>query len=1051
MKFIFLYLFISLSLILNAQPSGFEFKHVTVSNGLSSNVLYTSAQDKNGFIWFASADGLSRFDGSNFKIFKNDPQDSLSISTNWNIIAKTDSDHNLWIGTLGGGLCRFNPESETFKTFYPFPEFRGDFRKNGIVFIEEDHRKRIWVATNTAGIFRFDKLTEKFSMLFSPDSAVNAILSTQRVGGIHEFPNGIFWFSTNGGLIRFEEDKNRFRVYPLLSGSKSPDRVNYVKHDSKGRIWVSSSVGFHFLDSVSDTTPELTQFTKLSSAIRENEIFDFLEDEKGNFWVTGQNLGLAYFNPSLRTVVQFVHKTENQNTPASNSAYSLLKDKNGFIWMNTVDNGASYFNPDHKAHFKSFTFGSKNNQLKQFKSITAIHSRNDTVIWLGTDHGIVRFNRMESTFGNISTENGLSDNSVWSILQTHDGFVWAGTSAGLNRFNPVTGNITKYFQNRTDSTQLQSNVILSLLETENKKLWIGTQRGLHVYDEKKPQFHFFQPDNSNSNKLIYGLNISLFEDSVHQIWIGTNGGGMSRYNQSTGKFTSWAQHGNLETSLSNNSVVSFYEARNRRILIGTNSGGLNIFNQADGKFNHFRKKDGLVSDAVFGVFEDSNQFIWMSTPHGISRIKIKNGQISSVRNFDLSDGLATTEYGYQSFFRDRSNRLYFGGNGGLTLFHPDSISDSDEFPGLVFTGLKKFNRDAITDSSMIVKSKLDLDYSDTFFTLNFSSVCFDRKEKIRYAYKLENFDDEWIYIDSKEELSYTNLDPGNYKLLLKSTNNEGTWNPVPKVLSIYIKPPFWKTAWFISLALLMSILSVSLIIRALISRKYKKIIAQLEREKELRLAKESTREQISRDLHDDVATTLNSISLYLKTFRIRAEKNPEIVAGSIEKLDQLSEQAKESMEEVVWSLSPKNNSLSSLISRIEDMAAEICYQNSILLEFNKSVEDADESIDEAVRKNIYLIFKEFINNSVKHSEASKIKLSFSGSHQTLKMKISDNGKGFDFQNIKSKSVGGNGLTNIRKRAELLNAEISFASVPGEGTFLEIELTQMSHSGEAKIQ
>ena len=298
-------------------------------------------------------------------------------------------------------------------------------------------------------------------------------------------------------------------------------------------------------------------------------------------------------------------------------------------------------------------------------------------------------------------------------------------------------------------------------------------------------------------------------------------------------------------------------------------------------------------------------------------------------------------------------------------------------------------------------------------------------------------------------MSYTNLDPGNYKLLLKSTNNEGTWNPVPKVLSIYIKPPFWKTAWFISLALLMSILSVSLIIRALISRKYKKIIAQLEREKEVRLAKESTREQISRDLHDDVATTLNSISLYLKTFKSRVEQNPEIVAGSIDKLDRLSEQAKESMEEVVWSLSPKNNSLASLMSRMEDVGAEICYQNSIVFEFTKSVEDSNETITEDIRKNTYLIFKEFINNSVKHSGASKIKLDFSGNLRSFSMKISDNGRGFDLNNAVAKTVGGNGLENIRKRAELMNAGISFFSIPDQGTFLEISLTQMGHGGVMK--
>jgi len=893
MKIPSLILIILLPNLSSAQNKLIEFNRITTAQGLSSNVLYTSTQDKYGFIWFATADGLNRHDGNNFKIFRTDPSDSTSLSTNWIIIAKTDSENNLWLGTLGGGLCRFIPETEKFKTYYPFPKLKGDFRKNGIVCIEEDYQKRIWIATNTSGIFIFDKKSESFSQLNCPDSEINTFLTSQRVGGILEYPNGTFWFSTNGGLIKYIESENSFHVFPLRDRNLFPERVNYVKNDSKGRIWVSSSIGFHLLESVNDSTIELIQLAKYSSKIKENEIFDFLEDDKGNFWITGQNMGLLYFDPSTKKLNQYLNDSENSHTVSSNSAYTLMKDREGNIWMNTVDNGSTFFKPENKTPFISFRYNAKDDQLKLIKNITSIHSRNDSLIWMGTDHGIVSFNRINSSFKNYDTHNGLSNNSVWSIHQTSDQSVWAGTSSGLNQLNPSNGKIISYFQNRNDSTKLQSQVILSLLESDNKKLWIGTQRGLHVFDRNKNVFKFFQPSNDNHEKLIYGINISLYEDSGNHIWIGTNGGGMSRYNQETEIFTSWKQEHNSESGLSNNSVISFYEDGTKNIFIGTSSGGLNIYNPQTNSFKFVRKSDGLISDGVFGIFKDAKDNVWISSALGLSRLSFKNNKLTSVRNFDLTDGLPTIEFGYQAFFKDSKGRLYFGGTEGFTFFHPDRVTDSNSFPELVFTGLKKCNREFETDSSMTVKQNLNLDYTDTFFSLGFTSVCFDKREKIRYAYKLENFDGDWIYIGSKNEISYTNLDPGHYKLFLKSTNSEGMWNPNPKILTINIKPPFWKTFWFSGFSVIVFSLVLILIIRAVISKKYKKIILELERQKELQLVKENTREQISRDLHDDVATTLNSISLYLKTIKFRAGKNPEMVNESIEKLDRLSEQAKE--------------------------------------------------------------------------------------------------------------------------------------------------------------
>lgn len=1019
---------------LPAQTPDRQIYALTSASGLSSNVLYSSVQDCSGFVWIASADGLNRLDGSSVRIYRNDPADSSSLPANWVISLLVDRSRTLWIGTLGGGLARYLPETETFQTYLPAPEAKGDFRKNGITSLYEDGTGRIWVATNTAGILIFDREKKKFLPLTCSDPRISDILSRQRTGGILEFPHGTFWFATNGGLIRFIEKQNRFVQIPLTDGKNLPGRVNYVKRDSRGKIRISSSAGMFVLDSPDDTQPDLIRFPGPGSS--STELFDFIEKRDGSFWLTGDNLGIVSFFPETGEL-----KREADGSPAlkSASAYTLLQDREGALWINTTDRGAFWFYPGrmlplNPVHTKKLT-----PWVSEPVTITSVHSRSDSLIWLGSSCGLLRWNKITGQTRQWSKRDGLPDTFIWSVRETRDGSIWAGTSRGLVRLSPESGKIQVFQADPADSTRLQSPVILSLTETSDGILWAGTQQGLHWRDPVTGHFRFIRPETRVPGKLPYGLVISLFEDPAGRLWVGTNGGGMARMNRETGWFDVWSQSSEAGSALSNNSVLFFGMPADGRLTAATSSGGLNFLDPVSGKISFLRKQDGLPSDGVSGVFYDRNGFLWTAAGEGIARLTLSGQSLTGLRVFDSTDGLASGDISFQAAFQDPAGNLYFGGTGGLTWFQPDSIRDSAQFPRLAFTGLKKSNHEVLPDSSLTVKKHLELDYTDTFFSVSFTAVTFDRKEKIRYAYQLENFDREWIETGSKTDISYTNLDPGGYRLLIRSTNREGRWNPVPKVLTITIHPPFWKTIWFRSASGLLILAGLYLAYRFFSERKYRKILAEVERERELLAVREATREQISRDLHDDVATTLSSISLYLKTRKLKSGKMSESDDAFVDRLDHLSDQARGAMEEVVWALSPRHDSLGALVTRMQETAAEACFQAGLHLEFSAEIRDTEEKIGEKIRKNVYLVFKEAVSNSIRHSGAGTISCRIAGSAETLELEISDDGKGFDPEAAYPRSVGGNGLGNIRKRAGILGAELTLRSEPGKGTTLRLQL------------
>ena len=1026
----------------------YQFKHLSFFDGKQLPTSYTMTYDNFGFLWFATTNGLCRYDGSVVKTFRNNPEDSTSISANWVITVYKDKSGNIWAGSLGGALSLYHPEKENFENFPLDSANIGHYVKNAIITILEDNHGILWTGSNGKGLFQFDRKSKKYIKNYTfSENDPNSISSNFIDQPIMD-SSGNLWVPTKNGLNKYNRESDNFTRYSITKNSAGLEsRIYSVSFDRKGMMWVGTENGAFKINSSDGKI--LNHFLPSSNVkgLNHNVTYGIYHDRLGQLWISVENNGIIRWNPETGDCEQFYNGKPNSDGFDITTVYHFKEAKNGLVWMTVAEGGIVSFYPEGKKGFYPFILNPSEKDRKEGSYVTGIQTDSSGNMWMGTENGVVRLEKngkqtLFSSKGN-SAETTAS-NYIWTVLVDRNNNIWAGTNNGLIFIDTKTGKLSRFISEKNNPNSLIGNRIMSLLQSSEGKIWIGSSSGISVYEPETKIFMNYKSYPDNPDSLGYHIVTSLFENSKKEIWIGTNGGGVFKYLKSENKFKRFQHNSKISSGLSSNSVMAIAEDKNGFMWFGTISqGGLNRLN-ADGKtFTKFTVKNGLQNDQIEGILTDDLHNLWVSTAEGISRISLKD---SSVDNYDYRDGLNGNTFDFGGYEKDKYGNIYFCGNNGFTKIIPSEISARPYYPEIVFTGFLKYNTPFLLDSSITAKQIIELNYDDQYFSIQYSALEFEMKSKIKYAFKLEIYDEHWIENGSNETVTYTHLEPGNYVFKVKSTNTDGRWNSESKSIQLIVKPPFWKTWWFFLINGLMIAGSFAGTIRYISIRNLKKKIGQLEQERELRETREKTKEKIARDLHDDVSTTLSSMSLYLESAKNKIKSNPETSQQILEKLQTLSSQAKESMEEVVWSLSPKNDTLINLMNRMKDTAAELCLENGIQFETNQESDEKDYVISETVRKNIYLIFKEVINNSLKHSGASKISLFCGTEKENFYLTIKDDGTGTELSGKTEKSKGGNGLLNIKKRAQELNAELNIISSPNEGMSVEIriEITQMCY-------
>jgi ligand-binding sensor domain-containing protein/two-component sensor histidine kinase len=1024
-------------------------------HGLSQNTIHHILQDSKGFIWFATEDGLNRYDGYNFTVYKNNLKDSYSISDNFIWTIFEDKQGVLWIGTNSGGLCKFDREKERFITYKNNPDDPTSLILNNVRAIYEDNEGNIWIGTE-AGLDKFDRKNNIF-IHYRHDTKVTNSLSNNVVLSVFEDKDGELWIGSDGGLDNYDKKNNRFFNYssnPYNSNSLSHNVVLSINQDSQGYLWIGTLKGLTKFDKKTGKFFRYLINLSETNSINSNRINSVLEDKSGTLWI-GTGDGLFQFDRINSKFNKIKSSLPGSNILINNNVLSLYEDNSGLVWIGTAEDGIVKYNRE-RTKFKHYKNDPFNPNSLTHNTIRAIFQDDDGILWIGTlGGGLNRLDLKNNKFliykNNPGDKFSLSDNSVSAIHKDSYGYIWVGTwGGGLNRTtSPVNINSKnlKFVSYKDEHSNLSagrgshlsssSNIIQSIYEDSEGRLWIGTGIGLNLYDRKKDHFINFinEPDNPfslSSNQ----VQSCILQDKKGNLWIGTWSGlnklTVSELNSvlvdpSKVKFERYRFQAGNPNGISDERVISIYQDFEGYIWFGTYGGGLNKFSvEKDGneRFISYTTEDGLTSNIIYNIQGDNEGKLWLSTDNGLSMFDPAKGIF---RNFDVSDGLQGNQFFWGAGFRGMNGELFFGGTNGFNLFNPKELRSNNHIPPVVITNFQIFNKpveinieDSPLKKSITLTNEIELSYSQNVFSFEFAALDYTVPGKNHYAYMMEGFDGDWIFSDKRRFVTYTNLDPGEYIFRVKGSNNDGIWNEKGTAVVIKILPPLWRTWWFISLAVILIGVIIALIIYSRV-----KHLLDIER----------LRTKLAADLHDNIGSSLTEISILSEviTKKIKSEDND--VRKSLNMISNNSRNLIDNMSDIVWLVNPKRDSLYDLILRLRDTYSELSSYTSIAFrsENIKSLEKISLSMEH--RQHLYLIFKEAINNCITHSDCSEISLDASVKGNNLRMVLKDNGKGFCPDKV---SGGGNGLSNIKSRAEIIGGALSVFSKIGEGTTIQFE-------------
>jgi signal transduction histidine kinase/ligand-binding sensor domain-containing protein len=809
------------NLLAQNPARGVKFERLSREQGLSQSSVLCIRQDRQGFMWFGTNDGLNRYDGYNFAVYKHDVLDSNSLSDSRvsAICEDSASPNTLWIGTLGGGLNKFDREKEHFTRFVHDPKTPRSLSHNSVWSIHEDRAGALWIGTQGGGLNKLDREKGQFiRFVYDPNNPHS--LSHNHILAIYEDRAGTLWIGTNGGgLNQFDRENEQFIRYvndPKEPQSLSHNHISAIYEDHAGALWVGTLDGLNQFDREKKQFIRFGNDPKNPHSLSHNHVLSIHEDRAGTLWIGTKGGGLNQFDREKKQFLRFGNDPKNLHSLSDNVVVSLYCDASGILWIGTEIGGLNKLDRDkerfdHVAHDPNNPNGLNNN------TVMSIYEDRAGALWIGTwGGGLNKLDRERRQFSRYINDpknpHSLGSNLVFSIyevsLATAGNTLWIGTfGGGLNKFEREKAHFTRYVNDPNNPQSLSDNNVWSIYASRNT-LWIGTYSGglNKLVLSEGEGFTRYANDPNKPNSLSHNLVSSIYEDHAGTLWIGTGGGGLNQFNREKEQFIRYVNDPSNPHSLSHNMVFSIYETslsrhgRVRRTLwIGT-GGGLNEFDVDSGRFTRYTEKDGLPNNVILAILEDRSGRLWLSTNKGISCFDPSRPAGKNFRNYDVSDGLQSNEFNASAYHKSRRGEMFFGGINGFNVFHPDSIQDNPYPPPVVITAFKRYNTDdaegiAVNEKGISAKQAITLSYKDNVLAFEFAALSYRNNFKNQYAYKLEGFNDNWIQLGTKRDITFTNLDPGKYILRVKASNNDGVWNEQGAALHLIITPPWWRTRW----------------------------------------------------------------------------------------------------------------------------------------------------------------------------------------------------------------------------------------------------------------
>jgi len=997
------------------------FEKITTRHGLSGNTVHRILQDRQGFLWFITGSGLNRFDGYDFKAYGYDPSDSNSI-------------------TLG--------------LFYSLVQ-----DKNGV----------LWMNSENDGIYSFDPQKEKYVSYRNNLRNANS-LADDLTQGLVADKNGNVWIATHNGLDKFEPSTNHFTHYTHQdndSSSISDNKIFGICADEEDNLWlVTGEPGIDYFNSHTGKLIRHFSFGSSPTPVEDwssTHPYGAFKGKNGNVWIGSRQHGLYGFNIYTKKITHLYHEENNTNSISHNGVYNVCEDHNSNLWIATDAGMLDYY---EKVTGKFYHY--------PLADILDIREDNSHKIWIAAENGILSFNTRFKKIKSWQRHPGLSaipGNSVWYMLRSKEGKFFV-SSDGISLFDTAAQTFSPFKIMENEKNVFAGNLTYHIREDSKNNLWFATNLGLISYNPVTQKHHWYKLAESgigvtsctdihedrkgrfwvttwgagltsfdpgtgkfNAFKVHAGNNsistnstMEIFEDSHGLLYIGSQNGGVILFDPDKETFKIYRHRAGDSTSVSNDLAKNYIESKSGIIWFGTSGGGINAFDPAAGKFRAFTVKDGLCSNNVSSIVEDNNGNYWVGTSNGISCFTPPANPFDAkspfhFRNYNTSDGLPSNNMAFFAAYKEANGDIYFGtGDAGMISFKVGEWKDNDYVPPVYLTDFKLFNKsvksngaDSILKLPVELINSITLSHNQNDITFEFAALNYFYPEKNQYKYKLEPYNKDWVITDaSKRFANYTNLNPGKYVFKVKASNNDGVWNPQDTSVIIVITPPFWQTWWFKAL--------VALAVAALVYGIYRYRLRHI-----LRL--QNIRNRIASDLHDDIGSTLNSISVYSEV----AKNDPEKREYSMNMIGESSRKVIDAMSDIVWTINPENDSFENIILRMRSLAYNLLRARDIEFTFK-----ADETLNHLKlslekRRNFYLIFKEALNNLIKYSQAKRVQIFLLHHSNAITLLIRDDGSGFDA----AKKYNGNGLTNIRKRAKEINAQLNIESGNDIGTSIQL--------------
>lgn len=824
------FIFLAPLLHLHAQFPTKKFRRLSDENGLCHNNAYSIIQDSRGFIWIGTQDGLARYDGNHFITFRHNPRDPGSLSSgNFGKLAE-GKDGVLWLGTWGGGLDRLDLKTGKFIHYKHNCSDRNSVSHNLISALVEEDDGTLWIGTASNGLDKFDPVTGKF-LHYRHDPLNPNSLADDRVRAISIDNAGTLWIATyGGGLNRLNPETGKFTHY--RANPKDPNTINndYLRTlclDWEGNLWLGSRGGG--INKLNTQTAEVTRFHhepgKTNSPSSQNINYIF-QDSRGILWFGTYDSGLDRFDPVSGEFTHFRYDEKDIFSLSGDRIEVLYEDRSGVLWIGTKGGGVSCL--DLKPpRFRHYHQEPVRRSGLSFGNVYAITQDREGNIWIGTDGGGLDkriVNNGKTYFVNYKPDPKvfklLGDNRIWSILEDRDGIFWVGTYPGLKIMDKTTGSFFRVEISAPGSPLLDDSVINSIVEDKYGAVWLGTSIGLFKLTKPSPSTlkphdciyyvdgKYYRINEENGSSANHEYISFIYEDSTGELWIATNFG-LHMLVRETETFTHYTHNDTVPQSISHDGVTIIVEDKAGRFWVGTN-GGLNEFDKKTGTFSHYFQRDGLPSNSIMGILEDHDGNLWVSTTSGLCRF---NPDRMTFRNYDIHDGLLNNDFIAMACFKSKQGEMFFGGSRGVVAFFPGEVTDNPHVPPVVLTSFKVNNAPVIFEPALMAGQRLDLSYLDNFFSFEFAALDYTNPRKNQYAFKLEGFNQDWVRCGNRQYAEYTNVPPGQYTFRVIGSNNDGIWNQTGAALKIRIIPPFWETAWFRSLALIMILFFIYLTYR----------------------------------------------------------------------------------------------------------------------------------------------------------------------------------------------------------------------------------------------